>query len=201
MAALDPRWRELLSRKHVGVHLGEIRPQERPRFVRKVIRRVNTDVAAPYDGDVRLEQLGSKCGGLRIVQHDNITRTRGPQQAWQIALRGRFVMVSLSRCERTAVTGGAIEVVVDPLRDREERRIAVDHEPSRVDPDSTGVREQRLQQLGDSAARSSRVHVKHAPTVETFARARGGAQEPFGPVGSDDLRKPIQRRATNVDRL
>jgi hypothetical protein len=64
-----------------------------------------------------------------------------------------------SSASSAAVAGAAVEQVVDPLRDLEERGIAVDHAPAGVEADPAHVGQQRLQQLGDAAAARSRVDV------------------------------------------
>jgi hypothetical protein len=71
--------------------------------------------------------------------------------------------------ERAAVTGGAVEAVVDALGDGEELGRTLDHHPADVDTGAARVSDQRLEQLRDTATPSSRVHVPNDPSGQHLA--------------------------------
>ena len=85
---------------------------------------------------------------------------------------------------------------MDPLRDREKRRVAFDHEPARVDAGPADVGEQRLQHLGNPAAGCGRVDVQDCALTERAARRLGHRLEPPHTLNPDQRLK-----ARSVERL
>ncbi len=65
---------------------------------------------------------------------------------------------------------GAVQAVVDALGDPEELGVAADDHPAHVGAGSARVGEQRVQQLGDTAADLGRVEVPDDAAVEQLAR-------------------------------
>jgi len=98
---------------------------------------------------------------------------------------------ALGGFERPAVTRCPVEMVVHALRDREEARIAVDDEPSRVDPDPARICEERPEHLGDPAARRGRVDVEDGPTGQRVACSPSGLVEPLRAFRSDERRQSL----------
>ena len=90
-------------------------------------------------------------------------------------------------------------MIVDALGDREERRVAVDDHPSRVDARAPRVGEERLQELGDTPAGRGRVHVDDAPPEQADARPFRRLEELLGALGSEQLREPFERGRVNLD--
>ena len=84
-------------------------------------------------------------------------------------------------------------MVVDPFRDLEEARVAVDHHPPRVDSGSLTVREQRLKQFGDATTGRGGVHVQHARAAQFLGRARREIQESFAALGPNERYEPFRR--------
>ena len=76
---------------------------------------------------------------------------------------------------------GALERVVDLLRDAEELVAAVDHLPLGVDPEILEQRDVCREELGDPAAVRGRVHVEHSLT----AKWRGQLANPLERIGPD----------------
>ena len=93
----------------------------------------------------------------------------------------------------------AIQMIVETLRDLEEPRVAFDHEPTRVDPTPRDVCEQRLEHLGNAAARRGRVHVQDRAPVEVLPRGRRCRLEPFGAFGTNQHLEPIEAERSDID--
>src|SRR4051794_10470541 len=90
-------------------------------------------------------------------------------------------------------------MVVDALGDLEVAGVALDDQPPRVDADAAGIREERLQELGDAASARRGVHVDNPPAVEPGAGVRGRLREAFGAVGSDERGQLFGRPRTDLD--
>ena len=97
-----------------------------------------------------------------------------------------LVAVVLDRAEVAAVTGRAVEVVVDPLGDREEVGIAsiTSHLASMPSPPTCG--QQRLEQLRYPAAGRGRVDVEHRATRQGLPHPGGGRLERGDALGTHD---------------
>ncbi len=135
-----------------------------------LVRHVEPDVAAPDDLRARGAHGAGHPGGLRVVQDHDVV---GPQQRRQLVggvAERRLVRAPRLVVERQAVAGGSVQAVVDALRDLEERRVAVDHGPARVDAGAAGVADERPQQLRDAAAARGRVDVPDDARAEDLAR-------------------------------
>ena len=107
-----------------------------------------------------------------------------------------LVVRPFGRAERSAVPRPAVQSVVDPLRHRKERRVALDDEPARVDPAAPRVGEQRLEHLGNAAAGGGRVHAYDSAPGEPLPRLLGHRLEAGHPLPPDQRLK-----ARSVERL
>ena len=134
---------------------------------------VDPDVADPDHVRTSGDELGRESDRLWVVQHDDVAPLHEGLDRPSFALQRRVVDGALLRPERAAVTRAAVQAVVDALRDLEERRVALDHHPSRVDPGRHHVSEQGVQQLGHAAALGGGVHVPPRAALE----AGGGIGE------------------------
>ena len=83
---------------------------------------------------------------------------------------------------------------MDALRDREERRVAVDHGPAGVDPRSTRVGQQRSEHLGDAAPARGRVHVPDPAPRELLAARPLGAMQRLA-AGAGSTRSKLSSRS------
>ena len=115
----------------------------------------------------------------------------------------RWSVCSYAACslgaERATVAARSVEVVVDPLRHLEERRVAFDHDPAGVDSDAADVREQGLEELGDTAAGRGGVDVHDPAPGEAGAGRGSGALEVERPLGPDQLLEPLRVEGVDVD--
>ncbi|MDZ7734351.1 MAG: hypothetical protein U5R31_15905 [Acidimicrobiia bacterium] len=156
--------------EHVLVDVGlEERPQELPGPVAPLVRLVDTDVAPPDHVQAPRRQPHGQPGGLGVVQHDDVARRRHRGQLGGVPLQDLLVVVDLVRTERSPVPGLAVEPVVDPLRDREELGIAVEHHPARVHTERAGVPEDGVEHLRDTAPARGGADVPQAPGAERLA--------------------------------
>ena len=123
--------------------------------------------------------------GLRVVQQHHIT---GPDPGDQLhRVRGQHlrVVIGLRRAERAAGQV-AVDLVVQPLGDREEPGVAGDHQPADRDVQILDVPDQYLQHLGDPATGRGRVDIPDgAPGQHVPDQVRGPGQQPV-PRSADD---------------
>ena len=98
----------------------------------------------------RFDQAGGQPGGLRIVQEHDVARRDQRADALQVLARDGLVDLALTRAEPATVAGHAVQAIVNPLRDAEELRVAVNHEPAGIDSCAAPVRDQGAEHLGDS---------------------------------------------------
>jgi hypothetical protein len=192
---------ERLAGEDVGVGLLDVRLQEGPRLARKLVRGVDPDVAAPHDRDAGVADVRDQPGGLRVVEDDRVALAERLAQRLAGALQRCLVRRPLLVAERAAVALGAVQPVVDALRDREERGVAADHQPARVDADPLRVGEQRLQHLGHATAARGRVEVPDAPPVEDLPRAPGRLEDAVAVGLGEHAREALERQRADVDRL
>ena len=90
---------------------------------------------------------------------------------------------------------------MDALRDLEEAGVAPDHGPPCIDARTARVREQRLQQLGDTAPGCRRVDVQHLATVEQRTRLASHRGKRFGAFSPDERFKSLRRDAPHMHLL
>ena len=133
------------------------------------------------------------------MQDHEVAGTHDGAQPGNVSDCDLLVVDSLGGSERATVAGRAVEVIVDALGDLEVSGIALDDQPARVDPDAAGVREQRLQELGDTAAARSGVHVDDASPVEPLTGARCRLRETVGALGADERGQSFRRDGTDID--
>ena len=176
--AVDPVGRELGAGEHERVDRIEIRPDERPADLGRLVRRVTPDVTSPDDVRAGGVNRRGQTGRLGVVQDHDVVRPDEREQLAGVVVLRLLVRGVLFRSQWSTVSTRPVEVVVNPLRHLEERRVTFDHDPAGVDPDAAHVREQRLEQLGDSSARRGRVHVHDPAAGELRPGGRGGALEP-----------------------
>jgi hypothetical protein len=107
----------------------------------------------------------------------------------------------LPRAERTTVARLPVQHVVQSLGDREERRVAVQDQPSVVDAGALAVGEHRLQHLPDPTSMGGGVHVPDRAVAEgrPSPLRRGG--EPLGPVSPEKGRERLEIDGPDVDLL
>ena len=159
---------------------------------------VRSDVAPPDDRRAEPPERRSEAGGLRIVQDDDVARPDQPVDLARIRAQRPFVRLGLGGAQRPAVARRPVQAVVDPLRDVEERRVSLDHEPSRRDAAAAGVAQQRLEQLGDAAADRRRVDVDHCARAQHPAWRR---VSPRPARASAPGRSPVQDEPASAGRM
>ena len=140
--------------------------QEVPCGVDERGRRVGADVARPDDGRAQRSQDRDESERLRIVNDDDVARSHGSTDVGRVGTGDRLEMAPLLFAQRTTVAEHAVEPVVDPFRDREELRVALDHGPMRVDPVGGQISQAGSEQLRDATALGRRVDVPDGPAVE-----------------------------------
>lgn len=86
------------------------------------------------------------------MQKHDVARPDQPRQSAQILIEHPLVVLVLGGVESGSAVHRAVERVVNPLGDREERWVTVEHEPSGVHPRAKTVGEQGLQHLRDTTA-------------------------------------------------
>ena len=161
------------AREHVGLRGGQVRPQELPPGPGHLVFPVHPDMAAPHHPGARVCQRRGQPGGLRVMQQHHIA---GPDPGRQLdRVRGQHlcVMSGLRRTERGSGQA-AVDLVVQPLGDREELGVAGDHQPADRDVQVLHVPDQDLQHLGDPTTRGSRGTATGQGAVSEPGRAAGG---------------------------
>ena len=137
----------------VGVVAGQRGQEEREHVG---IRRREVDVAAPDPGRARVREPVDHRRGLRIVDADEVV----------VVLELLCVQLVVALEDLLLVGGqadlGALERVVDRLRDVEELIRALDDPPLDVEPGVAHQRNQRVVDLGDAAAEGRRGQVYDA---------------------------------------
>jgi hypothetical protein len=87
---------------------------------------------------------------------------------------------------------------VNPLRDREELWIALDHQPTRIDTSATDIGQERLQPLRDATARRRRADVQHRMPGKRRLRRIRHRLETGHPFRSDQRLEPRGVQSLNV---
>ncbi len=194
---IRPRRCERGARHDDRIRLRQIRTQELPGALAPLVRPVETDVAAPDDARARALRRRDEGGGLGIVDYDDVSGADQREQLAGVLLSDALEVAALGGTELAAVSGGAVEAVVNPLRDREEVGISFDHEPARVDAGAARVREQCLEHLGNAAARPGGVDVQDGAPGESLSRDLGRLLELRHPLDADQRLQP--RRVDRLD--
>ena len=90
--AVQPLPRERLAREHVGVGLGDVGLEERPRLAGELVRVVEPDVAAPdHRGALRLERV-EHARRLRVVQDHHVALVHARRDLRDIARQHALVL-------------------------------------------------------------------------------------------------------------
>ena len=182
---VDARW----DQRDLGVvepvpHVGAAGEHERagalderandiPGRARHVARHVDADVADPDHAETRREQSRDEPGRLRVVHDGDIARPHHRERAVEVPLRDRRVVRDLRGPERAEVAEVAVEPVVDPFRDLEERWVALEDQPPHLQVVRVQIAEVRAKEFRHPAAFGGGVDVPERPAVE----ARGGLGE------------------------
>lgn len=113
-------------------------------------------------------QRGRHPERLRVVQDHDVTRFDDRGQLGLVALDHAAVPVVLGVPQGAAVTGCAVQVVVQSLGDGEERLVPLDHEPPGVDAGAARIPQEHAQHLRHTAARRRGVDVHDATVAQRF---------------------------------
>jgi len=193
--AFDPVRRERLAREHVRVGGRDVGAEELPGTVGPLVLPVEADVAAPDDDRARLDEGGDERSRLRVVDDDDVAATDDGDDGIRVPPHRRLVGRALAGAELAPVSRRPVQAVVDPLRDVEELRVGVDHAPVALDAHAEGVPDERVEKLGDAAARRGRVHVHEPSPVEALGERVGGRHEEGDALASDQ-----RLEAAGIDR-
>ena len=115
-----------------------------------------------------------------MQQHD-IARADLPEQLVRVRGQDLAVMAGVSAAQRPAA-GLAVDLVVQPLGDREELRVAADHHPADRDIQARDVSHEHLQHLSDPAADRGRTDVPDGPPAEPIPEPGGPGDQPRVPL-------------------
>ena len=140
-----------------------------------------------------------EAGGLRIMQQHDVTRPDQLAQAGLVVFKRARIVLVLGGAEVVARERSAVQRVVKPLGDREERRIGVEHQPPSVDPRAASVSEQRLQHLRDATTVGSGIDIPHDPPGQMGTSPSGGRHEPLRPIPGQQRAEHLQRRSLDLD--
>ena len=135
-----------------------MRPQELPPRPGHLVFPVHADMAAPHHPGARLRQRRDQASGLRVVQQHHVTGPDPGNQLHRVRRQHLRVMIGVRRAEGAAA-GVAVDLVVQPLGDREEPGVAADHQPADRDVQILDIPDQYLQHLGDPATGRGRVDI------------------------------------------
>lgn len=155
----------------------DVGAKEVPGLAYTVIGLVDADVDSPHDPDAGVAQGGGQAGGLGVVQDHDVARRHERSQLAPGALGDRLIRGAGRVVEGLPVAARAVEAVVQALGDLEERGVAAQHEPARVDARTARVGQQRAQHLGHAATDGRRVHAPHRAAGHQRARALGQGQQ------------------------
>ena len=161
-----------LPREDERIDRLEVRREEGPAALDLLVRRVAADVAAPDRADPGALKVRREAGRLRVVQDHDVARADVREHARGVLPGDLLVDGALGDAERAPVAGGAVQGVVQPLGQAEERRDALDHQPARLDAEVARVADQRGQHLRDAAAGRRGVDVPDGAAGEALAQRR-----------------------------
>ena len=163
-----------------------------------LVDEVIADVAAPDHADTGARQVRRQARGLRVVQDRDVAGTDLREQPLGVVVSHLVVDPPLLVAERAAVAGGAVQRVMQPLRECEEGGRAFDHEPARVDAEPAGVAEQRGQHLRHAAAGRGRVHVPDDAALQLFLHGAGTLAGGRHDARADDRLESLERERRDV---
>jgi hypothetical protein len=143
-------------------------------------------VAAPDDLCPPGNENRHKSGGLGIVHDDDVVRANLAEDRLGVRSERRFVVAALGLVESATVARRSVEPVVNPLRRREELRIAANDQPLRLDAGPPRIAQQDVKELGHATACGRGVDVDDSAVGEALARPSGDVEESRDPVRSDD---------------
>ena len=191
----------LRSREHERVGTFDVMPEERPCLVGLVVAGVATDMATPHDPHTgRPEPLHHACR-LRIVQQHDVAMTDLGEEVGEVRAEDTFERGVLGGTERPPVPRIPVQAVVQALRDGEEVRLAIEHEPAVLDARSSPVREQGLEHLGDAATVGRRVHMPDRAIPEGHTCPRRGLEHVLRAVWRQDRREQLEGDRLDLDLL
>ena len=99
---VDPLGNVLASREDERLADGKMRPQERPRLIRPLVRGVAPDVAPPYDAGAGLGQQRRHPRGLGVMEEHHVTSSDEIQRTRRVRRRHLGVVLGLAFREPTA---------------------------------------------------------------------------------------------------
>ena len=128
-----------------------------------------------------------------MQQHD-IARAHLPEQVVRIRGEDLLVVAGVGLAQGPGAVGLAVNLVVQPLGDREEVRVAADHHPADRDVQARDVPQEHLQHLSDPAADCGRIDVPDGPLAEPVPEPGGPGEQPRVSHGPDDRLERGDRR-------
>ena len=148
----------------------DVGAEERPGALRPLVRPIESHVATPNDTGPELDERSEEARRLRVVDEHDVAASNDAAQPLGILRRDPVVVRPLGSTESATVTWRAVEAVVNALRDREELRVAGDHDPIHLDSEPARIPEQGPEHLRDPSALRGRVHAHHAPVAEALPK-------------------------------
>ena len=155
----------------------DVGAKERPGALRPLVRPIEADVATPNDTGPELDQRSEETRRLRVVNEHDVAASNDAAQPLGILRRDPVVVRPLGSTEGATVTWRAVEAVVYALRDREELRVAGDHDPIHPDPEPTRIPEQGPEHLCDPSTLCGRADAHHAPVAEALPKLGGRGEK------------------------
>jgi hypothetical protein len=123
-------------------------------------------------------QLGDQPRRLRVVKYSDITSADPGQQRPGISIRHLAIVAELSLTKSTAVSGRAVDAIVQTFGDGKEILVALNDQPPDVQANAEGVADEDLEHLRHASAHGRRVDVPDR-----------GAAQPDPKI----FRRPLQR--------
>jgi hypothetical protein len=150
-------------------------------------------MATPDDVGAGATHRGRERRRLRIVQYHDVPRLHHRREFVGAASCRFLIVAALDAAEWPAVAGRAVQVIVDPLRDLEEATVTVDHDPAGVDTHAPCIREQHLQQLGNTTAGRGRIQVEDGSAIEERKCVQGRRGEGGSSLRPDERLQQLRR--------
>ena len=135
-----------------------------------------------------------------MQQHD-IARAHLPEQLVRIRGEDLRVVAGVGVAQVPGGVGLAVNLVVQPLGDREEVRVAADHGPAGRAAQARAVPDEYSQHLGDPAADGGGVDVPDGPLAEPVPEPGGRGEQPRVAHGPDHRLEPGDRCGGHRDLL